>query len=44
VLLTLDRSDFGSMLGNTFYGLSILTPGMFLERERAAGRLREGAR
>jgi hypothetical protein len=41
VLLTLDRSDFGSMLGGTFYGLSILTPGMFLERERAAGRLRE---
>lgn len=40
VLLTLDRGDFGSLLGSTFYGLSILTPGMFLERERAAGRLR----
>jgi hypothetical protein len=39
-LLTLDRADFGPMLGGTFYGLSILTPGMFLERERAAGRLR----
>lgn len=41
VLLTLDRGDFGALLGDTFYGLSILTPGMFLERERAAGRLRE---
>lgn len=41
VLLTLDRADFGPLLGQTFYGLSILTPGMFLERERAAGRLRE---
>jgi len=39
VLLTLDRGDFGTLLGDTFYGLSILTPGMFLERERAAGRL-----
>jgi hypothetical protein len=39
VLLTLDRSDFGALLGNTFYDLPILTPGMFLERERAAGRL-----
>ncbi|MFN0133733.1 MAG: hypothetical protein ACKVW3_14540 [Phycisphaerales bacterium] len=27
VLLTLDRSDFGAMIGSTFYGLSILTPG-----------------
>jgi hypothetical protein len=41
VLITLDRSDFGSLLGGMFYGLPILTPGMFLERERAAGRLRE---
>ncbi|MFZ4574852.1 MAG: hypothetical protein ACOYN0_10675 [Phycisphaerales bacterium] len=40
VLLTLDRADFGKLFGTTFYGLSILTPGMFLERERAAGRLR----
>ena len=40
VLLTLDRADFGMLLGSTFYGLSILTPGMFLEVERAAGRLR----
>jgi hypothetical protein len=36
VLLTLDRSDFGALLGGSFYGLSILTPGMFLERERAS--------
>ncbi len=39
VLLTLDRADFGKLFGGTFYGLSILTPGMFLERERTAGRL-----
>ena len=39
-LLTLDRLDFGKLFGGTFYGLSILTPGMFLGRERAAGRLR----
>jgi hypothetical protein len=41
VLLTLDRGDFGALFGSTFYGMPILTPGMFLERERAAGRLRE---
>jgi predicted nucleic acid-binding protein len=41
VLLTLDRGDFGALLGDSFYGLAILTPGMFLERERAASRLRE---
>ncbi len=39
VLLTLDRGDFSALLGNTVYGLSILTPGMFLQRERAAARL-----
>jgi predicted nucleic acid-binding protein len=39
VLLTHDRTDFGALLGSAFYGLSILTPGMLLERERAAGRL-----
>jgi hypothetical protein len=39
-LLTLDRADFGKLFGGTFYGLSILTPGMFLELERAAGRLK----
>ena len=41
ILLTLDRADFGALFGRTFYDLSILTPGMFLERERASGRLRE---
>jgi hypothetical protein len=40
VLLTLDRSDFGALIGSAFYGLSVLKPGMFLERERIAGRLR----
>jgi hypothetical protein len=39
VLLTLDRTDFGHLLGTSFYGLAVLTPGQFLESERAAGRL-----
>ena len=39
VLLTLDRGDFATLLGNEFYGLPILRPGAFLERERSAGRL-----
>jgi len=39
VLLTLDRADFGALLESTFYGLSILTPGVFLQRERSAGKL-----
>jgi predicted nucleic acid-binding protein len=39
VLLTLDRRDFAGLLGTSFYGLVILTPGEFLRRERAAGRL-----
>jgi predicted nucleic acid-binding protein len=39
VLLTLDRRDFADLLGGSFYGLAILTPGEFLQRERAAGRL-----
>ena len=34
VLLTLDRSDFGKLIGTEFYGMSVLTPGMFLRRER----------
>lgn len=34
VLLTLDRNDFGSLLGGDFYGLKVLTPGMFLEQQR----------
>jgi hypothetical protein len=40
VLLTLDRRDFGELLGGEFYGMPILKPGAFLQRERAAGRLR----
>lgn len=39
VLLTLDRGDF-EPLGGEFYGLAILTPGSFLQRERTAGRLK----
>ena len=40
VLLTLDRGDFGAVMGSGFCGLNVLMPGDFLERERAAGRLR----
>ena len=40
VLLTLDRSDFGPLLDSTFYGLAVLTPGAFLQRERTAGRIK----
>jgi predicted nucleic acid-binding protein len=40
VLLTLDRGDFGALMESGFYGLDIATPGDFLERQRAAGRLR----
>ena len=39
VLLTLDRADFGDLLGKSFYDLAILRPGEFLQRERAGGRL-----
>jgi predicted nucleic acid-binding protein len=39
VLLTLDRKDFGSLIGGAFYGLSIQMPGTFLELERDSGRL-----
>lgn len=39
VLLTLDRADFGTLLGTAFYGLRILPPSEFLEQERSAGRL-----
>jgi hypothetical protein len=39
VLLTLDRRDFGNLLGQTVYGLAVLTPGDFLRSERLAGRL-----
>ena len=39
VLLTLDREDFIGALGSQCYGLPILLPYVFLESERAAGRL-----
>ena len=39
VLLTLDGGDFEGLLGSDFYGLPILKPGAFLERERRAARL-----
>ena len=38
-LLTLDREDFGTMIGGVFYGLRVRLPFGFLEEERAAGRL-----
>lgn len=34
VLLTLDRADFGRLLGSNFYGLHILTPAMWLATVR----------
>ena len=34
VLLTLDRRDFRDLLGQTVYGLRVLTPGEFLRLER----------
>jgi predicted nucleic acid-binding protein len=37
VLLTLDRRDFRSLIGQTVYGLRVLTPGEFLRAEREAG-------
>ena len=40
VLLTLDRADFGRLLGSGFYGLAIMTPGMWLMGDREAGRAR----
>ena len=40
VLLTHDRGDFGELLGGDFYGLRVLTPGLFLKRERSTGRLK----
>ena len=39
VLLTLDRRDFQTLLGNNVYGLRIETPGQFLRTEREAGRI-----
>ena len=39
VLLTRETGDFSEILGGSFYGLLVLTPGGFLQRERLAGRL-----
>ena len=39
ILLTLDEADFGGFMDNPFYGLLVLRPGVFLQRERAVGRL-----
>ncbi len=39
-LLTLDRGDFGVLLGTSFNGMPVLRPGGFLQSERDAGRLR----
>ena len=40
VLLTLDQGDFGGLMGTPFYDLQVFRPGVFLERERVAGRLK----
>ncbi len=40
ILLTLDEADFGGFMDKPFYGLFVLRPGIFLQRERSAGRLR----
>ena len=40
VLLTLDEGDFGGLMQKPFYGLIVIRPGVFLQRERSAGRLR----
>jgi predicted nucleic acid-binding protein len=37
VLLTLDRRDFRSLLGQTVYGMLVLTPGEFLRAGREEG-------
>ena len=41
VLLTLDRADYGRLLGAQFHGLAIMTPGMWLMEDHDSGR--EGA-
>ena len=40
MLLMLDRRDFRDLLGQTIYGLRVLTPGEFLLIEREGARLR----
>ncbi len=39
VLLVLDIADFGPLMGTGFYGLSVMTPGMFLKGLRQSGVL-----
>lgn len=39
VLITRYTRDFGAVFGRSFYGLEVLTPGNFFQRERRAGRL-----
>ena len=39
VLLTLDKADFATLLGGSFYGLRVRLPYDFLTEERASGRL-----
>jgi hypothetical protein len=41
VLLTLDTGDFGKLMETGFYHLAIMKPAAFLERERAASRLKQ---
>lgn len=38
ILLTLDRRDFGPLIGSRFYGLPIVTPGMFMRWHRTQSR------
>lgn len=38
-LLTLDAADFGKLTRTGFYHLAVMSPGIFLASERAAGRL-----
>jgi hypothetical protein len=40
ILLTLDENDFGAFMVKPFYDLLVFRPGVFLQRERAAGRVR----
>jgi len=39
ILLTLDLGDIGGFMDKPFYDLLLLRHGVFLHRERAAGRL-----
>jgi hypothetical protein len=40
LFLTLDDHDFGAVMRTGFYHLFVMRPGVFLETERAAGRLK----